>query len=98
VSADIEDDPLIAQLPGDSARWAWIVTLTKGKHRTPRPGEWESEAHLTTALRGRGRHVQLFIKLGLLERRGQRVGVKNWEKWQTDPTARDRQARHRGTP
>ena len=95
VSADIDDDPRIHKLGSDAARWAWVVTLARGKHRSPIPGEWESEEHLATALRRRGRYVPLFLEVGLLERDGRRVRVKNWEKWQTDPTAAKRQRAHR---
>lgn len=95
VSAEIDDDPRIAKLPSDAARWAWVVTLCKGKHRSPVPGEWDSEEHLSTALRRRGKYVPAFLEVGLVERSGHKVRIKSWEKWQTDPTAARRQRRHR---
>ena len=95
VSAQIEDDPRVDKLGSDSARWAWLVTLCKGKWQ-PTPGTWQSEEHLVTALRRRGKYVPLFLEVGLLERGGHgEVRVRKWEKWQTDPTATKRQRDHR---
>lgn len=80
-------------LPSDGARFAWIVTLCEGKFADP-PGHWQNEAHFRASLGQRAKWLPAFVEAGLMDAtEGGRVRVKNWEKWQTDPTAKERKER-----
>lgn len=94
VSALVHKDDKIAGLPSDAARFAWIVALCEGK-LTKKPGAWESEAHFRASLGGRSRWLGAFVSVGLMEQLSSgAVRVKNWERWQSDPTARERKERY----
>jgi hypothetical protein len=96
ISADLDDDPRIVALPSDSARYAWVVTIGRGKHQ-PTPGTWPSEQHFAASLRRRARFLTDFLTAELMVRLADgSVKVRQWGEWQTDPTATLRQQDHRG--
>lgn len=86
----------VVALPSDGARFAWIATLCAGKF-CESPGRWESEAQWREAMGKRSRWMDEFIRVGLMVKEGDRICVKNWEEWQTDPTVTERVKRHRET-
>jgi len=93
VSALLPRNKKMVALPSDSARFAWIVALCAGTF-CDQPGAWESEAQWKEAMGRRAHWIEDFIRVGLmLKTDAGRVAVKNWEEWQSDPTARTRKER-----
>jgi hypothetical protein len=82
--ARIGEDPRIAKLPSDSARWAWVVALGKAKGQRPQ-GTFGSQEHLEAALGRLGRHVPQLIAVGLLHiEQGGAISIRAWSEWQSD--------------
>ena len=95
VSVLLHKDAKLVALPSDAARFSWIVTLCEGKFTEP-PGIWQNEAHFRAALGGRSRWLPAFLEAGLMEQtEGGKIRVKNWEKWQSDPSVTERVRKHR---
>lgn len=96
VAQDLDDDPDIASLPSDAARYAWVLTILCGKKVG---GRWESRNHWAAAVgRNRMRHLQSLIDAGLLQEFATgtiRAKPEAWRRWQVDPTGIDRQRKHR---
>lgn len=96
IDQDLDDDPVIAAMPSDLTRYAWVQTLLRGKKVG---GRWESRAHWAAAIgRQRRRQLQLLIDAKLMEELPSgavRVPPGKWKAWQVDPTGVDRQRRHR---
>ena len=84
VDARIGEDPQIAKLPSDSARWAGILCLGKAKAERPH-GRFKSQAHLEAAIGRYGRHVPQMIVAGLLQiDSDSSISVRSWKEWQSD--------------
>jgi hypothetical protein len=104
VSSRAHQHPDVAELPSDTARWAWVCTLLEAK-QLPEPGSFRSEDHLRRAIGWRlARSLPSLYEAGLLEPDSDgsglgRVEVHNWSRWQTDrrsdATHADRQKRYR---
>jgi hypothetical protein len=102
----------IGRLPDDSARWGWVRVLVEAKLQR-RLGVFGSVAHLEDLLGRRAGYVPAYLGVGLLHElpdacercRGQYADVEpgavivhDFRREQRDPTAADRQERHRSTP
>lgn len=87
VDARIDEDSRIVQLGTDTARWAYVVALTRGKWTTPE-GRFDSETHLRGVLGRHSKYVPDFLRLGLVT-----VGqdgsytFPSWSEWQRESEA-----------
>jgi hypothetical protein len=84
LDARIGEDPRFVDLPSDSARVAWILTLGKAKQNRPQ-GIFDSPQHLAASLGKYGRYVPALLAVGLLRTlEDGRIGLPRWADWQTD--------------
>lgn len=90
VSLHMWHHPKVLDLPSDSARWAWLVTLSVAK---PLGGSFANDAQLKALLGPRFKFVKAFREAGLLDD----LDVHDWDGNQKDPdsSARDRARRYR---
>ena len=95
VSVDMAVDEKILEL-NLAARWAYIEVLIASK-RYYNGGRFQSKKVLKNCIdRQAMRQVDALLKVGLLaEDDDGSIVVLNWEKYQTDPTGKERQKRHR---
>jgi hypothetical protein len=89
-------DEKVLALPTDKARWAWVCILLGAKSLRP-AGQYSSMAQLRAKVGTMaGSQVPHLLKTGLLVADIDGVLViPGWNRWQIDPTANDRQQRHR---
>ena len=95
VSVDMAVDEKILEL-NLAARWAYIEVLIAAK-RYYTGGRFQSKKVLKNCIdRQAMRQVDALLKVGLLaEDDDGAILVLNWDKYQTDPTGKERQKRHR---
>jgi hypothetical protein len=95
VSVDMAVDAKILELTY-AARWSYIEVLIAAK-RYYNGGRFESRKVMATCVDPNAmRHVDSLLKVGLLAQDDDgAIIVLNWEKYQTDPTGKERQKRHR---
>jgi hypothetical protein len=95
VSVDMAVDAKILELTYP-ARWAYIEVLIAAK-RYYNGGRFESRKVLATCVEPNAmRHVDSLLKVGLLAQDDDgAILIPNWDKYQTDPTGKERQKRHR---
>jgi hypothetical protein len=100
VSVRVSKHPKVTLLSSDSVRWTLLLVWAEGKADNTR-GRWSNIDHLCACLPGRPRrHILELIKAGLLDQAEDgSISVHNWPRWQScspdDPTAAERQRRHR---
>lgn len=96
IAQDFDESDAVAALPSDITRYAWLMTILKGKRLG---GRWESRSHwAATCGRNRKGQLQRLIDAGLLEELQSgavRVPPDKWRHWQVDPTGVTRQREHR---
>jgi hypothetical protein len=96
IAQTLDEDPVVAGLPSDITRYAWVLTILKGKRVG---GRWESRAHWAAEIGAqRRRQLDHLIEAGLLEELTSgaiRVPLEKWKSWQADPTGVERQRDHR---
>jgi hypothetical protein len=84
----------VAGLPSDGARWAYLKVILIAKQRESpdftKPG-------LIDALGAHSRHLSSLVAAGLIDVRGKKYAIHDFDQWQTpfDKTAAERQARLR---
>jgi hypothetical protein len=88
------DHPKVIGLRDDRVRWAYIVVLCEAKKATP-PGGWANERHFRHCVPHHYRYLDDLLDAGLLEMDDERIVVHDWDDYQADPTAADRQRRAR---
>lgn len=83
VDCDLFDHPkMVELLPNDSARYGWIVTLSKAK-RQRNAGTFASAKHFAHVLGKYGRFVNDYIKAGLLDKAEDgTLAIHDWRKHQ----------------
>jgi len=96
IAQDLDEDERVAALPSDAVRYAWVLTILKGKKLG---GRWESRSHWGASVgRQRLRSLDSIVAAGLmveLSSGAVHVPAAKWKDWQADPTGVDRQRRHR---
>lgn len=89
-----DEDEQIALLP-DGAQLAYIKLLTRAKRQRPQ-GSFGSMAHLKALMpKNLHRHLSTLEKVGLIFLQDERVYLRNFSKYQVDPTVTERSARWR---
>ena len=83
--------PKMAELPNDTCRYGWIVTLCEAKAQT-RPGVFASHRHFREVLGRFGKYLPLYLDARLLEENEDgSLSVHDWKRHQWAV----RQERHR---
>lgn len=82
IDCDLFDHPKMVDLPNDSARYGWLVALSKAK-RQRNAGTFASAKHFTHVLGKYGKYANDYLKAGLLEKSdaGELV-IHDWRKHQ----------------
>jgi len=95
VSVDMAVDDKIVEL-SPAARWAYMDVLIAAK-RYYTGGRFETKKVLAKCVEANTmRHIDSLLKVGLLATDDDgAIIVLNWDKYQTDPTGKERQKRHR---
>lgn len=92
IDVGLPDHEKMAGLPSDSARYGWIVTLTKAKLQK-RPGVFASDRHYKEVVGRFGKFLSHYLAARLLERHDDSaLAVHDWQRHQWSI----RQAQHRG--
>lgn len=82
IDCGLPDHPKMAALPNDSARYGWIVVLTKAK-RQRKPGVFASRTHFVEVLGRHARHLPSYISTRLLEEtEAGELAIHDWDKHQ----------------
>ena len=82
IDCDLFDHPKMVDLPSDSARYGWLVTLSKAK-RQRNAGSFASAKHFTHVLGRYGKYVTDYVKAGLLDRDDTgELTIHDWRKHQ----------------
>ncbi len=82
VDCDLPDHPKLLELPNDSARYGWIVTLARAK-RQRTPGQFDSERHYRGVLHRYAKYLPNYLAVGLLEQHEDHsLTVHDWRRYQ----------------
>jgi hypothetical protein len=82
LDCDLFDHPKMVDLPSDSARYGWIVTLSKAK-RQRNAGSFASTKHFSHVMGKFGKFADTYVKAGLLEKADDgSLTIHDWRKHQ----------------
>src|SRR3990167_5176369 len=82
VRVGLAKHPKVAELPNDTARFGWIVTLCEAKIQR-KPGTFTSDRHYRQVIGRYAKHLPDYIAAGLLERdQDDTLRVHNWRQHQ----------------
>ena len=82
VDIGLTKHPKMAQLPNDSARYGWLVSLIEAKTQRP-PGAFASARHYKEVVGRFGRYLPDYIKAGLMDQNADgTLVIHDWRKHQ----------------